>query len=229
MPVFRLLDGFYTFPPPELAEPNGLLAVGGALDFKWLLSAYSKRIFPWFGEGEEIMWWCPRERFLIFPRDVHISGSMKKFMRREELAVRFDFNFEDVIANCAAMREDTWITREMIEAYADLHMKGYALCVSVYDGEKLVGGLYGVTIGRCFFGESMFSRVKNASKLALIRLCEKLGQEGFLFIDCQFHTPHLESMGGKYVSWADFKKMLREGINNDASVWKKLFKERFDA
>ncbi|MCL2703319.1 MAG: leucyl/phenylalanyl-tRNA--protein transferase [Defluviitaleaceae bacterium] len=213
MPIFLLSDKLHIFPPPELASDNGLLAVGGDLSAGRLLSAYSNGIFPWYNPGEEIKWWCPKERFVIFPQDVHISRSMKKEMSKTSLEIKFNINFNQIIHNCRTMREnETWITSEMESAYIKLFELGYAHCTGVYDGLELAGGLYGVIIGKCFFGESMFSKTANASKLALISLCQKLSDEGFLFIDCQFHTAHLEKMGGRHISWATYKHLLKKGL-----------------
>ena len=213
MPVFMLLNNLHAFPPPELANENGLLAIGGDLCTRRLLNAYSIGVFPWYSEGEIIKWWCPKERFVIFPDNVHISRSMKKFIKSTSLKVKVNTDFAGVIHNCRMIRENgTWITDEMEEAYINLYKAGYALSVEVYDGKTLAGGLYGVAIGRCFFGESMFSKAANASKFALICLCKKLSLENFLFIDCQFHTEHLESMGGQFISWEEYKSLLKSGL-----------------
>ena len=213
MPALMLLKDLNIFPPPEYACPNGMIAVGGDLNTDRLLNAYKNGIFPWYNPIELIKWWCPRERYIIFPDKVHISRSMKKMMKKTSLEVKMNKDFAAVIRNCRLMREpDTWITDEMEEAYNKLYNLGHALSAEVYDNEKLVGGLYGVVIGKCFFGESMFSKVANASKLAFICLCKKLNEDGFLFIDCQFETNHLKSMGGQFVPWEIFKGMLDEGL-----------------
>ena len=213
MPVFQIFDDHYNFPPPELAHDSGLLALGGTLCVKRLLNAYSNGIFPWYNPGEIVQWWCPKERFVIFPEKLHVSRSMKKVMKRTSLKVKMNTDFDCVIKNCRMMRESgTWITDEMEEAYNNLFIAGYAMCAGVYEKEALVGGLYGVVIGKCFFGESMFSKTANASKLALIRLCEKLAEEDFVFVDCQFHTEHLEKMGGQYISLADYRLLLEKGL-----------------
>ncbi|MCL2457112.1 MAG: leucyl/phenylalanyl-tRNA--protein transferase [Defluviitaleaceae bacterium] len=215
MPVFRL-NSSKIFPPPSLAEPDGLLAYGGDLSVERLLNAYVNGIFPWFNPDEEILWWCPRERFVIFPNEIHISRSMKKFLRESEIKIKFDEDFSQIMKGCRELREGaTWISDEMEDAYGALFDAGYVLCVGVYEKNILVGGLYGVVIGKCFFGESMFSKTKNASKIALIKLCEFLSKKNFLFVDCQFHTPHLESMGGKFISWHDYRSLLRIGISFD--------------
>ena len=215
MPVYQLSDEIM-FPNPDLAEEDGLLAVGGDLSFERLILAYCNGIFPWYSEGEPILWWCPKPRFIIKPSEINISKSMKRVFNKGEFKVTFDKDFNEVIKNCKELRENkegTWITDDMKEAYINLFNKGFASSVEVYKNEKLVGGLYGVKIGRCFFGESMFSTETNASKLALISMCKKLEREGYLFLDCQMHTNHLESMGGKFVSWEEFKEMLQQGID----------------
>ena len=214
MPIYQLTDEIM-FPNPELAEEDGLLAIGGDLRWERLVLAYCNGIFPWYNEDDPILWWCTKPRFIIKPNEVRISKSMKRVFNRGEFKVTFNNDFEGVISNCKALREKgegTWITDDMKEAYINLFNKGFALSVEVYKESKLVGGLYGVKIGRCFFGESMFSIETNASKVALISICKKLERENYLFLDCQMHTNHLESMGGKFVSWEDFKIMLQEGI-----------------
>ena len=215
MPIYQLTDEIM-FPNPELAEEDGLLAIGGDLRWERLVLAYCNGIFPWYNEDDPILWWCTKPRFIIKPNEVRISKSMKRVFNRGEFKVTFNNDFEGVISNCKALREKgegTWITDDMKEAYINLFNKGFALSVEVYKESKLVGGLYGVKIGRCFFGESMFSIETNASKVALISICKKLEEEGYIFLDCQMHTNHLESMGGKFVSWGEFKSMLQEGID----------------
>ena len=199
MPVYQLSDEIM-FPNPDLAEEDGLLAVGGDLSFERLILAYCNGIFPWYSEGEPILWWCPKPRFIIKPSEINISKSMKRVFNKGEFKVTFDKDFNEVIKNCKELRENkegTWITNEIMEAYINLHKKGFATSVEVYKDQELVGGLYGVKIGKCFFGESMFSKKSNASKVALISICKKLEEEGYIFLDCQMHTNHLESMGGK--------------------------------
>ena len=203
------------FPNPELSEEDGLLAFGGDLSIDRLLLAYSNGIFPWYNEGEPIMWWCPKPRFIIKPDEIKISKSMRKLIKKGQFKVMFNNDFEGVISNCKSIREcaeGTWITNDMKEAYINLHKKGFAMSVETYLNDELVGGLYGVVIGRCYFGESMFSKVSNASKIALITLAEVLKENNFEFIDCQVYTEHLESMGAKMVSFDEFKEMLHRGI-----------------
>lgn len=214
MPVYRLDEKEIFFPNPILARPDGLLAVGGDLSVERLLLAYTHGIFPWYSPGEEIMWWCPKERFVIFPKEIHISRSMKKYMKKHKLQVLLNRDFADTIHRCRMKREfeeGTWISDEMEEAYCRLHEAGYAISVEVTEDGELAGGFYGVIIGTCFFGESMFSEKKNGSKTALIAFAGILEQKDFLFIDCQFHTEHLESMGGRYISWKEYDRMLKAG------------------
>ena len=165
------------------------------------------------------MWWCPRERFVIFPKEVHVSRSMKKYMKKHELKVMLNRDFADTVHRCRVKREfeeGTWISDEMEEAYFRLHQAGYAVSVEVLEDGVLAGGLYGVSIGRCFFGESMFSERENGSKTALIAFARFLVQNRFLFIDCQFHTEHLESMGGRYISFEEYDRMLAEGTGRES-------------
>lgn len=215
MPVFRLTENEISFPNPTLAEQDGLLAVGGDLSVERLLLAYSHGIFPWYDPGEEILWWCPKERFVIFPKEIHVSHSMRKYMKKHDFQVRLNRDFADTMHRCRVKREfaeGTWISDEMEEAYLNLHKAGYAVSVEVFEDGGLAGGFYGVLIGKCFFGESMFSEKENGSKTALIVFARFLEHHEFLFIDCQFRTEHLESMGGRYISWEEYDRMLLEGI-----------------
>ncbi|MCE5219709.1 MAG: leucyl/phenylalanyl-tRNA--protein transferase [Clostridium sp.] len=215
MPIFKLTKE-NIFPNPELSEKDGLLAIGGDLSLERLILAYCNGIFPWYNDGEAILWWCPKPRFIIIPKEIKISKSMKKIIEKENFKITFNNDFNGVISNCKSLRENnnegTWISDDMKNAYINLYNNGYAISVETYLKDELVGGLYGVKIGKCFFGESMFSKVSNGSKIALIKLAEKLASEGFIFIDCQMHTDHLESMGGKFVEWDIFKELLHKGI-----------------
>ena len=220
MPVYRLSKKEISFPDPVLAEENGLLAVGGDLSTERLLLAYLYRIFPWYEPGDEILWWCPKERFLIFPGEIHVSRSMKKYMNKHDSKICLNRDFRDTMHRCRMKREQeegTWITDEMEEAYYRMNQNGWAVSVEAFVDGELAGGLYGVSIGKCFFGESMFSERENGSKVALIALAKILEENGYLFIDCQFHTEHLESMGGRYVPWEEYNQMLEEGTNR--SEW----------
>ena len=219
MAIYRLEQEHIWFPDPDEAEAEGLLALGGDLSPDRLLLAYQHGIFPWYNPGEEILWWCPHDRFVILPGEIHVSRSLKKYLKRygkeKDIRVSFNREFANVMHQCRMIREDgegTWISDEMEEAYQTLHRAGYALSTEVYEHGQLVGGLYGVVIGTCYFGESMFSRTENASKIALVSLAKELEQRNFQFIDCQFRTEHLERMGGKYVSSGAYKEMLKKGI-----------------
>lgn len=215
MPIFKLYDDDISFPDPTLAEDDGLLAVGGDLSLDRLVLAYSNGIFPWFNEDDPILWWCPKERFIIKPSEIHVSKSMKKFFRKHDVLIELNRDFKDTMHRCRLKREfveGTWITDDMEAAYYNLHKNDFAHSVEAYVDGELAGGLYGVCLGRCFFGESMFSDKPNGSKIALILLAELLEEHNFLMIDCQFHTPHLESMGGKTISYTEYRKLLKEGF-----------------
>ncbi len=215
MPVYRLNDNEISFPLPTLAEDSGLLAIGGDLSLDRLLLAYSNGIFPWYNEGDPIQWWCPKERYIIRPSEIHISHSMKKFMKKHEIGFEVNRDFADTMHRCRIKREfneGTWITDDMEKAYKMLNDNNLALSLDSYIDGELAGGLYGVSLGRCFFGESMYTEIENGSKLALIMLAGLLEENDYLMIDCQFHTDHLESMGGTYISYAEYKKLLAIGL-----------------
>lgn len=198
MPVYRLTEEV-RFPPPELAKPEGLLAVGGDLRPARLLEAYRRGIFPWYAQGDPILWFCPDPRYVIRPAEVRVSRSLAKTLRRGAYEIRSDTSFERVITYCAHVprpRQDgTWITDEMLEAYALLYRLGYAHCVETWLAGELVGGLYGVSLGKCFFGESMFSLRPDASKVAFVALARQLQRWGIELIDCQVYTDHLARFG----------------------------------
>ncbi|QID18129.1 leucyl/phenylalanyl-tRNA--protein transferase [Nitrogeniibacter mangrovi] len=201
------------FPPTEraLTEPNGLLAAGGALTPEWLLAAYRRGIFPWFSEGEPILWWSPDPRMILRPGEVKVSRSLGKTLRQGRFEVRYDTAFAEVIHACGQLRAQstgTWITPHMELAYRRLHELGHAHSVETWQDGRLVGGLYGVALDRAFFGESMFSLVSDASKVALVHLCRRLERLGFGVIDCQMATDHLRSMGGVDVPRAQFVRAL---------------------
>ena len=206
------------FPPVELAEPNGILAVGGDLSVERLIAAYRQGIFPWFSEGSPILWWSPDPRFVLYPNEIKISRSMKRVMSRNFFSVTYDAAFRDVIGNCRRQRKDqssTWITDEMEEAYIELHVMGFAHSVETWHNGVLAGGLYGVSIGKMFFGESMFTNISNASKAALITLSVKLQSLGFDCIDCQVYTEHLDSMGGRSIPRDDFINLIASSIKHE--------------
>ena len=204
--VFLLNQDDITFPDAELAEDDGLLAVGGDLSLPRLLLAYRSGIFPWYGPDTPILWYSPHQRYVIFPHQINISKSMRQLMRRQTYTVSVNQSFKQVIQACAQTyrpgQDGTWITDDMQQAYLNLHQQGHATSVEVWQAGQLVGGLYGVCMGRVFCGESMFSRKPNASKLALIYLCQNMG---FELIDCQLHNEHLESMGGRYISREEYR------------------------
>lgn len=203
------------FPLPALADKNGLLAVGGDLSENRLLRAYSEGIFPWYGEGDPILWWSPDPRMVLFPEDLHISRTMQKILRKNSFVFSMDSHFEHVIQKCSESRmveKQTWITGEMKSAYTELFYQGYAHSAEVTLDGVLVGGLYGVSLGKCFFGESMFHTVPNASKYCFIVFVQKLMTQGFGIIDCQIKSSHLATFGAREISRELFLKMLKSSI-----------------
>jgi len=206
------------FPPVRsaLKDPNGLLAAGGDLSPERLLEAYRHGIFPWFSEGDPILWWSPDPRMILFPAELRISRSLGKTLRNRSYEARFDSAFDEVMAGCAAPRKGepgTWISGAMIEAYRGLHRLGYAHSVETWIDGNLAGGLYGVAVGRVFFGESMFSSARDASKIALAALVAHLESAGFGLIDCQMHTRHLETLGAREIPRRRFSRLLEELIH----------------
>jgi leucyl/phenylalanyl-tRNA---protein transferase len=215
------------FPPVHTAleYPNGLLAAGGDLSVPRLLDAYRRGIFPWFSEGEPILWWSPDPRMVLFPRELRVSRSLAKRLRRRDYEVRADTAFGAVMKGCAAPRgggSGTWITSRIMAAYATLHAEGYAHSVETWMAGELVGGLYGVAIGRVFYGESMFARVTDASKVAFVHLVRQLDRWGFGLIDCQMRTAHLASLGAREISRPNLTSRLRELIHypNIPAPWR---------
>lgn len=210
-------DNRRRFPPVEYATAEGLLAVGGDLSSERLLEAYRHGIFPWYSAGQPILWWSPDPRAVLYPERLKIRRSLKQTLRRGHFCVRFDTAFRDVMLACAAPRDQytgggTWITDEMIEAYRHLHELGFAHSVETWHDERLVGGLYGVALGGVFFGESMFSRATDASKVALVALAERLRTWGFALIDCQVPSAHLSSLGAEEIPRAQFLAELAQGL-----------------
>jgi leucyl/phenylalanyl-tRNA--protein transferase len=207
--IFRL-DERLLFPEPSLAEEDGLLALGGDLSVDRLLLAYQNGIFPWYSDDTPILWYSPHERFVLFPDELKVSKSMKQVLRSGKFTVTNDQCFDEVIAACSATKREgqdgTWITENMKEAYIELHRQGHAHSVEVWGRDELVGGLYGVAVGKVFCGESMFSKASNASKVALINLCQS-GK--YRLIDCQVHTEHLESMGARLISRKEYMHILQ--------------------
>ncbi|WMX17300.1 MULTISPECIES: leucyl/phenylalanyl-tRNA--protein transferase [unclassified Aureispira] len=206
------------FPHPKYASPEGLLAVGGDLSPKRLLLAYENGIFPWYNEGEPILWWSPNPRFVLFPSEIKVSKSMRQVFRKEKFHVSFDTAFDEVIEACGSIprtgQNGTWLTEEMKEAYIHLHHLGFAHSVETWEGDKLVGGLYGLALGNCFFGESMFAKTSNASKTALICLAKTIEKKGFDLIDCQSETKHLATMGAKFINRVTFLTYLEKNRQN---------------
>jgi leucyl/phenylalanyl-tRNA--protein transferase len=200
------------FPPVEMADEDGLLAVGGDLSRERLLYAYSNGIFPWY-ETRYILWWCPDPRFVLFPAELKISSSMKQLLKKQIFEFSINRDFNAVISNCKTIsrkgQDGTWITEEMRNAFNDLHAAGYAHSAEVWSNGELVGGLYGVRLGKIFFGESMFNRQSNASKYAFICYVEQLKKEGVELIDCQVYTSHLESLGARMIPRSRFLSVLK--------------------
>ena len=201
------------FPPVDQANHDGILAIGGELSSERLQLAYKSGIFPWFEDGEPIMWWSPNPRMVLFLDELIVSKSMRNILNRNIFKVTLNQNFRDVISNCQNVERDgqngTWITNDMIEAYCKLHDLGMANSVEVWQNEELVGGLYGIDLGHVFCGESMFSIVSNASKVAFIALVNHLKKENYKLLDCQVYNPHLESLGCREIDRIDFMKILK--------------------
>lgn len=224
-----LLDNLHKtiFPDVNLAlrDPDGLLAVGGDLSIERLVTAYQKGIFPWYSEDQPILWWSPDPRMVLIPQEVKVSRSLGKKIRQQRYQVTFDTCFENVILECSKPRlekgrlqSETWIVDEMIAAYINLHNAGFAHSVECWFDNKLVGGLYGIAIGQVFFGESMFSRMSDTSKIAFVTLARQLQQWDFKLIDCQVYTSHLESLGAKLIPRQEFSMLLQQ-YTNTPSRW----------
>jgi leucyl/phenylalanyl-tRNA--protein transferase len=228
MRQIRYLNANDDFPPTEeaLDYPNGLLAVGGDLNAARLLAAYRRGIFPWYEEPQPVLWWTPDPRSVLFPAELHISRSLRKTLRRDTFGLSVDRQFEAVMRACAELRGDglgTWIGDDMLRAYCELHALGFAHSIEVLDDRgTLAGGLYGVALGRTFFGESMFSNVTDASKVALVGLVHLLRRAGFDMIDCQVQSEHLDSLGARDIPRLDFEQRLAQTIDltNHAGIWK---------
>ncbi len=216
MPLFRLSEDL-VFPPPQFALEDGLLAVGGDLSVDRLLLAYQTGIFPWYSEGDPLLWWSPDPRMVLFPEELHVSRRLQRVLKKGEFEITLDTAFDRVIHACGEIRgpgrDGTWITPDMEEAYCALHEAGYAHSVEAWKDGDLAGGLYGVSLGACFFGESMFTHVPNASKAAFARFVQQLTAWDFSLIDCQMHTPHLARFGAREIPRKRFLGLLREGLN----------------
>jgi len=215
MPVFLLSDEI-VFPSPYLASKEGLLAVGGDLSKNRLLTAYRMGIFPWFSDGEPILWWSPDPRLVLYPEKIKISKTLRKIIKKKMFHVTMDSAFTQVINQCAQVRlknnQRTWIVKDMIDAYCELHKSGFAHSVEAWHEGELVGGLYGISLGRCFFGESMFTRTSNASNVALIKLVEHLASLSFDLIDCQITTEHLIRFGAREIPRVRFLEQLEASL-----------------
>lgn len=221
MPVF-LLNDTVEFPSPQLASNIGLLAVGGDLSEERLLLAYRMGIFPWFSEGEPIMWWSPDPRLVLYPEEIQISKSLKKTIAKGIFTVTLDSAFDAVIRGCAEARrknnEGTWILGEMIDAYNQLHASGVAHSIEAWHKGELAGGLYGIALGGCFFGESMFSKISDASKVAFVTLVEHLRTRSFHMIDCQVTTDHLKRFGAREIPRSDFLSQIKQSLRVNQKV-----------
>ncbi|HSI94710.1 MAG: leucyl/phenylalanyl-tRNA--protein transferase [Methylophilaceae bacterium] len=213
------LDTDTPFPPLEraLKEPSGLLAAGGNLTPQRLLDAYRHGIFPWYNPGQPPLWWSPDPRMVLFPNELKISRSLAKRLKKQDYEIRCDTAFREVMLACASTprpeQDGSWIVPEILDGYCDLHALGYAHSIETWMEGKLVGGLYGVAIGRMFYGESMFHRATDASKLAFVHLVRHLKQQGYGMIDCQMHTPHLASLGAREIPRDEFARRLTELVN----------------
>jgi leucyl/phenylalanyl-tRNA--protein transferase len=209
-----ILSNELFFPPVFNANSDGILAIGGDLSSERLLLAYKSGIFPWFEDGEPIIWWSPNPRMVLFLNDLVVSKSMRNILNRNIFTITFNQNFRDVISNCQKIKRDgqngTWITNDMIEAYCKLNELGIAKSVEVWQNEELVGGLYGIDLGHVFCGESMFSKVSNASKVAFINLVNKLKKNNYTLLDCQVYNEHLESLGCREIDRVDFMDLLKK-------------------
>jgi leucyl/phenylalanyl-tRNA--protein transferase len=214
------LNADEAFPPlaQALGEPNGLLAAGGDLSPERLLQAYRQGIFPWYSPGQPILWWSPDPRMVLFPGELKVSRSLAKRLRKDDYEIRFDTAFREVMLQCALTerpgQEGTWITADIVEGYCRLHALGHAHSVETWMEGELVGGVYGVAIGRMFYGESMFHHATDASKLAFVHLVRRLQGEGFGMLDCQMKTAHLASLGAREISRDEFSQRLSELVNS---------------
>lgn len=223
MPVYQL-DNEPVFPYPDLASASGLLAIGGDLSEERLIQAYAHGIFPWYSEGDPIMWWSPDPRMVLDLRDFKVSKSLRRLVQQKVFEVSFDACFREVIEACSQVprkgQPGTWITHEMMDAYTKLHHRGLAHSVEVFSAGRLAGGLYGVSLGKAFFGESMFHHRRDASKVALYHLVERLRKWDFRFIDAQVETEHMASFGAENISRREFLEQLRLAVNEPTQAGK---------
>jgi leucyl/phenylalanyl-tRNA--protein transferase len=234
MPFYLDFQNIQGFPSPNLADRSGLLAVGGDLSPERLILAYSMGIFPWFNQNEPILWWSPNPRFILFPEKVIVSKSMKQVFRANKFKVTFDQNFPEVIKNCQKIyrpsQGGTWITDGIIEAYIQLHHIGFIHSVEVWLDDELVGGLYGGAMGKCFFGESMFAKESNASKVGFLTLVRNLQMRNYQIIDCQVYTKHLESLGAEKMPRNTFLKYVANNQQKsfEKEDWNLTFTKEFE-
>ena len=223
MPVYWLSEKKIYFPPAYMANEDGILAIGGDLTEERLLLAYQKGIFPWFNPDDPIIWWSPDPRFVLFPSELKVSKSMRPYFNQQKFQVTVDQDFEKVMRSCQTQRRErqsggTWITESMVNGYVQLHQSGYAHSIEVWDKSELVGGLYGIGLGKIFYGESMFTKKNNASKFGFITLVQKLATLGYMLIDCQQETKHLTSLGGRSIPRKEFLKMLEQNLKEKTEV-----------
>jgi len=222
LPIY-LLNEKISFPPVDGAE-DGIVAVGGDLSPERLLLAYRLGIFPWFNEEDPIIWHSPEERFVLLLDDLHVSKSMRRVLNSNTFQITYDADFAFVIQQCANVKrkdeDGTWITKEMIDAYLELHYLGFAHSIEVWQDDTIVGGVYGVSLGKCFFAESMFHTATNASKFAIIKLVELLKQKHFHFVDAQVYTEHVETLGAKEIPRAQFMQLLQDGLQHESWIGK---------
>jgi leucyl/phenylalanyl-tRNA---protein transferase len=212
--LYYYLDTNISFPHPNVVKPSGILAISGDLSIDRLLCAYHFGIFPWYNDNEPIIWWCPQPRFIIYPDKVKVAKSMHSFFNQKKYHVTYNQHFTDVVRFCQFAprngQQGTWINDDIVKAYTQLQLLGFAMSVEVWEADVLVGGLYGVTLGKVFYGESMFSLKSNASKFGFISLARRLASEGFYLIDCQQPNPYLQSLGGEFISGEQFQSYLRK-------------------
>lgn len=223
MPVFWLSEDHIAFPHPSLANEDGILAIGGDLSVERLLKAYEIGLFPWFNPEDPILWWSPDPRFVLFPDELKVAKSMRPYFNQKKFTITIDTQFKAVMEACKdqwrkGQSGGTWISEDMIAAYCKLHELGYAHSCEVWQEEELVGGLYGIGLGKVFFGESMFAKVSNASKFGFISLVQKLEEKGYWLIDCQQETQHLKSLGARSIPRGDFLNFMNR--NESEKTWK---------
>ncbi|HVK96342.1 MAG TPA: leucyl/phenylalanyl-tRNA--protein transferase [Flavisolibacter sp.] len=223
MHIVGFEEEHFEFPPVDKADSEGLILIGGKLTPAKVLEAYKKGIFPWYNDDEPILWWSPDPRFVLCSQALHISRSMQKVLRQQTFTFKMNTAFEDVIHACKTINRDgqpgTWITNEMKKVYTDLFHQGYGFSAEAWKGDELVGGIYGVKIGNMYYGESMFSRQTNASKFAFISFIESQKKNGLAVLDCQLHTPHVESLGGQFISRKKFIQLVEQLTKDEYTTY----------